>query len=65
MGEDLYGALEFRRERAYLNLSFDLETLKEILKERCKVIVPNDFEVKDLNDLRSLENIAISLLKAT
>jgi hypothetical protein len=56
--------LEFRRERAYLNLSFDLETLKEILKERCKVIVPNDFEVKDLKDLRSLENIAISLLKS-
>jgi superfamily II DNA or RNA helicase len=56
--------LEFRRERGYLNLSFDLETLKEILKERCKVIVPNDFEVKDLEDLEDLENIAISLLKS-
>jgi superfamily II DNA or RNA helicase len=56
--------LEFRRERVYLNLSFDLETLKEILKERCKVVVPNDFEVKDLEDLRDLENIAISLLKS-
>lgn len=56
--------LEFRRERGYLNLSFDLETLKEILKERCKVIVPNDFEVKDLEDLGDLENIAISLLKS-
>jgi len=56
--------LEFRRERVYLNLSFDLETLKEILARRCKVIVPNDFEVKDLEDLRNLENIAISLLKS-
>jgi superfamily II DNA or RNA helicase len=56
--------LEFKREIRYLNLSFDLETLKEILKERCKVIVPNDFEVKDLEDLRDLENIAISLLKS-
>ncbi|MCC6012209.1 restriction endonuclease subunit R, partial [Candidatus Caldipriscus sp.] len=56
--------LEFKRERGYLNLSFDLETLKEILIERCKVIVPNDFEVKDLKDLKNLENIAISLLKS-
>jgi hypothetical protein len=56
--------LEFKRERGYLNLSFDLETLKEILKERCKVTVPNDFEVKDLKDLKNLENIAISLLKS-
>jgi superfamily II DNA or RNA helicase len=56
--------LEFKKERGYLNLSFDLETLKEILKERCKVIVPNDFEVKDLKDLKNLENIAISLLKS-
>ena len=56
--------LEFKRERVYLNLSFDLETLKEILKQRCKVIVPNDFEVKDLEDLEDLENIAISLLKS-
>lgn len=56
--------LEFRRERGYLNLSFDLETLKTILVERCKVIVPNDFEVKDLKDLENLENIAISLLKS-
>jgi hypothetical protein len=56
--------LEFRRERVYLNLSFDLETLKTILAERCKVIVPNDFEVKDLEDLKNLENIAISLLKS-
>ncbi|MFZ8832640.1 MAG: restriction endonuclease subunit R, partial [Candidatus Caldipriscus sp.] len=55
--------LEFKRERGYLNLSFDLETLKEILKQRCKVTVPNDFEVKDLKDLKNLENIAISLLK--
>jgi superfamily II DNA or RNA helicase len=61
--------LEFKRERGYLNLSFDLKTLKylktlkEILKERCKVTVPNDFEVKDLKDLKNLENIAISLLK--
>jgi len=56
--------LEFRRERVYLNLSFDLETLKTILIERCKVIVPNDFEVKDLQDLKNLENVAISLLKS-
>jgi hypothetical protein len=56
--------LEFRRERGYLNLSFDLETLKEILIERCRVIVPNDFEVKDLKDLKNSENIAISLLKS-
>jgi hypothetical protein len=56
--------LEFKKERGYLNLSFDLETLKEILKGRCKVIVPNDFEVKDLEDLEGLENIAISLLKS-
>lgn len=56
--------LEFKKERGYLNLSFDLETLKEILKERCKVIVPNDFEVKDLKGLKNLENIAISLLKS-
>lgn len=56
--------LEFRRERGYLNLSFDLETLKTILVERCKVIVPNDFEVRDLEDLENLENIAISLLKS-
>ncbi|AHE95511.1 type III restriction endonuclease subunit R [Thermocrinis ruber] len=56
--------LEFKKERNYLNLSFDLETLKEILKERCKVIVPNDFEVKDLKGLKNLENIAISLLKS-
>ncbi len=58
--------LEFKKERGYLNLSFDLETLKEILKERerCKVIVPNDFKVKDLEDLKNLENIAISLLKS-
>jgi hypothetical protein len=56
--------LEFKREIRYLNLSFDLETLKEILKERCKVIVPNDFEVKDLEGLKDLENIAISLLKS-
>jgi len=56
--------LEFKKERGYLNLSFDLETLKEILIERCKVIVPNDFEVKDLKDLKNLENIAISLLKS-
>jgi len=56
--------LEFKRERGYLNLSFDLETLKEILKGRCKVIVPNDFKVKDLEDLKNLENIAISLLKS-
>jgi hypothetical protein len=56
--------LEFKREIRYLNLSFDLETLKEILKKRCKVIVPNDFEVKDLEDLKDLENIAISLLKS-
>jgi len=56
--------LEFKKERGYLNLSFDLETLKTILIERCKVIVPNDFEVKDLEDLKNLENIAISLLKS-
>ena len=56
--------LEFKREIRYLNLSFDLETLKEILKGRCKVIVPNDFKVKDLEDLKNLENIAISLLKS-
>jgi len=56
--------LEFKKERGYLNLSFDLETLKETLKERCKVIVPNDFKVKDLKDLKNLENIAISLLKS-
>ena len=56
--------LEFKKERGYLNLSFDLETLKEILKGRCKVIVPNDFEVKDLKDLKNLENIAIFLLKS-
>ena len=56
--------LEFKREIRYLNLSFDLETLKEILKQRCKVIVPNDFKVKDLKDLKNLENIAISLLKS-
>lgn len=56
--------LEFRRERGYLNLSFDLETLNTILVERCKVIVPNDFEVKDLKNLENLENIAISLLKS-
>jgi superfamily II DNA or RNA helicase len=65
--------LEFKRERGYLNLSFNLETLKEILTGKvisngnkivcCKVIVPNDFEVKDLKDLKNLENIAISLLK--
>ncbi|NAZ23304.1 MAG: restriction endonuclease subunit R, partial [Thermocrinis sp.] len=42
----------------------DLETLKTILIERCRVIVPNDFEVKDLEDLKNLENIAISLLKS-
>jgi hypothetical protein len=41
-----------------------LETLKTILIERCRVIVPNDFEVKDLEDLKNLENIAISLLKS-
>jgi hypothetical protein len=56
--------LEFKKERGYLNLNFDLETLKEILKGRCRVIVPNDFEVKDLEDLNNLENIAISLLKS-
>ena len=56
--------LEFKKERGYLNLSFDLETLKEILKQKCKVIVPNDFKVKDLEDLENLENIAISLLKS-
>jgi hypothetical protein len=56
--------LEFKKERGYLNLSFDLENLKTILIERCKVIVPNDFEVKDLEDLEDLENIAISLLKS-
>jgi len=56
--------LEFKKERGYLNLSFDLKTLKEILIERCKVIVPNDFEVRDLKDLKNLENIAISLLKS-
>jgi hypothetical protein len=56
--------LEFKKERGYLNLSFDLETLKEILKGRCKVIVQNDFEVKDLKDLKNLENIAISLIKS-
>jgi hypothetical protein len=56
--------LEFKKERGYLNLSFDLETLKTILIERCKVDVPNDFEVKDLKDLKNLENIAISLLKS-
>jgi hypothetical protein len=56
--------LEFKREIRYLNLSFDLENLKTILTERCKVIVPNDFEVKDLEDLKNLENIAISLLKS-
>jgi len=66
--------LEFKKERGYLNLSFDLETLKEILTGKvisngdkivcCKVIVPNDFEVKDLKDLKNLENIAISLLKS-
>lgn len=56
--------LDFKKERGYLNLSFDLETLKEILARRCKVIVPKDFEVKDLEDLRDLENIAISLLKS-
>ncbi|MFZ8785159.1 DEAD/DEAH box helicase family protein [Thermocrinis sp.] len=56
--------LEFKKERGYLNLSFDLENLKTILIERCKVIVPNDFEVKDLEDLKNLENIAISLLKS-
>jgi hypothetical protein len=28
--------LEFKKERGYLNLSFDLETLKTILIERCK-----------------------------
>jgi superfamily II DNA or RNA helicase len=56
--------LEFKKERGYLNLSFDLETLKEIPKGRCKVIVPNDFKVKDLEDLKNLENIAISLLKS-
>jgi Type III restriction enzyme, res subunit. len=56
--------LEFKKERGYLNLSFDLETLKTILIERCKVIVPNDFEVKNLEDLKNLENIAISLLKS-
>ena len=56
--------LEFKKERGYLNLSFDLETLKTILIERCKVIVPSDFEVRDLKDLKNLENIAISLLKS-
>jgi superfamily II DNA or RNA helicase len=66
--------LEFKRERGYLNLSFNLDTLKEILTGKvisngnkivcCKVIVPNDFEVKDLKDLKNLENIAISLLKS-
>jgi hypothetical protein len=66
--------LEFKKEIRYLNLSFDLETLKEILTGKvisngkkivcCKVIVPNDFEVKDLKDLKDLENIAISLLKS-
>jgi hypothetical protein len=56
--------LEFKKERGYLNLSFDLETLKEILKGRCKVIVQNDFEVRDLKDLKNLENIAISLIKS-
>jgi len=66
--------LEFKKERGYLNLSFDLETLKEILTGKeisngkkivcCKVIVPNDFEVKDLEDLEDLENVAISLLKS-
>jgi superfamily II DNA or RNA helicase len=66
--------LEFKKERGYLNLSFDLETLKEILTGKeisngkkivcCKVIVPNDFKVKDLEDLENLENIAISLLKS-
>ncbi len=56
--------LEFKRERGYLNISFDLDTLKEILARRCKVNVPNDFEVKDLEDLKDLENIAISLLKS-
>jgi hypothetical protein len=66
--------LEFKKERGYLNLSFDLETLKGIITGKkisngnkivcCKVIVPNDFEVKDLKDLKNLENIAISLLKS-
>ena len=63
--ERIYTELfEFKKERGYLNLSFDLETLKEILKGRCKVIVPNDFKVKALEDLKNLENIAISLLKS-
>jgi hypothetical protein len=56
--------LEFKRERGYLNLSFDLKTLRIILARRCKVSVPNDFEVKGLEDLKNLENIAISLLKS-
>jgi len=66
--------LEFKKERGYLNLSFDLEALKELLTGKvisngykivcCKVIVPNDFEVKNLEDLKNLENIAISLLKS-
>ena len=66
--------LEFKKERGYLNLSFDLETLKKILTGKeisngkkivcCKVIVPNDFKVKDLEDLKNLENIALSLLKS-
>jgi len=66
--------LEFKKERGYLNITFDLKTLKELLARKevsngykivcCKVIVPNDFEVKDLKDLKNLENIAISLLKS-
>jgi hypothetical protein len=66
--------LEFKKERGYLNLNFNLDTLKEILTGKvisngnkivcCKVTVPNDFEVKDLKDLKNLENIAISLLKS-
>jgi hypothetical protein len=55
--------IDYKLLKGYWNLSFDVEDLKEILKQ-CKIrATPGFFEVKDAQSLAKIEDITILLIK--
>jgi hypothetical protein len=55
--------IDYKLLKGYWNLSFDVEDLKEILKQ-CKIrAMPEFFEAKDSQSLANIEDITILLIK--
>jgi superfamily II DNA or RNA helicase len=55
--------IDYKLLKGYWNLSFDVEDLKEILKQGKIRATPGFFEVKDAQSLAKIEDITILLIK--